>query len=141
MTGPARLVAGPLQKALYAALRADEGVTALVDGRVYDDVPEPAEYPYLVIGAAVEEADNTHDTFGRQADIAVHLWDEVDGFLRPADVVDAVVRLLDHQRDALAIDGHQVVSIRFLDARMLRDPDPRIRHVPVRFRVNTQQEA
>ncbi|MBX7264924.1 DUF3168 domain-containing protein [Micromonospora sp. Llam7] len=141
MTGPARLVARPLQIALYSALRASARITGLLDERVYDHVPEPAEHPYLVIGEAVEQPDNTHDTFGRQADITLHLWDKVDGYLRPTEVVDALVELLDHQRDALAIAGHQVVSIRFLDARTLRAPDPQLRHVPVRFRVNTQQEA
>ncbi|WP_431729967.1 DUF3168 domain-containing protein [Verrucosispora sp. TAA-831] len=141
MTGPARLVAGPLQVALYAALRADPRVTELLAERVYDHVPEPAQYPYLVIGEALEEPDNTHDTVGRQADITLHLWDMVDGYLRPTEVVDALVQLLDHQRDALTITGHQVVSIRFRNARTLRTPDPRIRHVPVTFRVNTQQEA
>ncbi|MEU7617187.1 DUF3168 domain-containing protein [Micromonospora rifamycinica] len=140
MTGPARLVARPLQVALYTALRGSTAITGLLGDRVYDHVPEPAEHPYLVIGEAVEEPDNVHGGFGRQADITLHLWDVAEGFTGPTEVVDALVELLDHQRDALDIAGHRVVSIRFLDARTLRDPDPRIRHVPVRFRVNTQQE-
>ncbi|GGM14288.1 DUF3168 domain-containing protein [Micromonospora yangpuensis] len=141
MTGRARLVARPLQVALYTALTGSPAVTALLDGRIYDHVPEPAVHPYLVIGEAVEEPDNTHTSFGRQADITLHLWDQVDGFSRPTAIVAALVELLDHQRDALSIVGHRVVSIRFVDVRTLRDSDPRIRHVPVRIRVNTQQEA
>lgn len=141
MTGPARLAARPLQAALVAALKGSAAVTALVGGRVFDHVPEDAAYPYLVIGEALEEPDNTHDSFGRRLDEAVHVWDRVDGFARPMDIVAAIVALLDHQRTALTVAGHRVVSIRFLDARTLRDADPRIRHVPVRFRIHTQQEA
>jgi hypothetical protein len=137
---PARLVAQPLQVAVYRALRDDPAVAGLVDDRVYDHVPEPARHPYIVIGEAIETPDNAHGEFGRQVDIAVHIWDTADGYAPLLAIADAVVQLLDHQHTALTIVGHRVVAIRLIDVRTLRDPDPRIRHVPVRFRVNTAQE-
>lgn len=39
-----------LQVALVAALRADAGVSALVDARIYDEPPQNVTFPYVRIG-------------------------------------------------------------------------------------------
>jgi hypothetical protein len=142
VTAPvARAVGAPLQKALYATLSADEPLRVLL-GRpaVFDHVPETKRYPYVTIGEALETPDNAHGQFGRNVLLTVHVWSDQRGFLQGQQIVDRLVQLLDHQRGALAIQGHRVVSIRFENAEPVRDPDPDIRHVPVRFRVITEQE-
>lgn len=39
-----------LQKAVLAALKADPALSALIQGRVYDQAPEGALCPYLALG-------------------------------------------------------------------------------------------
>jgi len=39
-----------LQEALVAALRADAGIVALVDARVYDQPPQHVVFPYVRVG-------------------------------------------------------------------------------------------
>ncbi|MGW2547493.1 DUF3168 domain-containing protein, partial [Kitasatospora sp. NPDC001574] len=69
---------GPLQAALYTALTADEQLTAMVTG-VFDYVPEDTAYPYVVLGEAIETPHNTHDRYGRQTAITLHVWSQYRG--------------------------------------------------------------
>ncbi len=43
-----------LQKAVYAALVADDGVGALIGDRIYDGAPRDAVFPYVTIGRTTE---------------------------------------------------------------------------------------
>lgn len=138
MTPTAKSVLGPLQKAIYDRLHGDTALTALAG--VHDHVPEDVTGNYVVIGDGVENPDNTHDGFGRDTTITLHVWTPRRGYADASAIVDRIVALLDHQEAALTLPGHRVIAVYLARAQPLRDPDPKYRHVPVAFRVLTEQE-
>lgn len=140
MTSPLPAVRpmGPLQTAIYQRLTDAEDLGAAV----YDFVDEPdaASWPYITIGDGIETPANSHDSIGRETTLYLHVWSRYRGFSEANAVASRMTSLLDHQGDALDVDGQRVVSIRFEFSQNLRDPDPRIRHVAIRFRVRTEQQ-
>lgn len=124
-----------VQRAFYSRLSKD------LDVSVYDWVPEDAPYPYVVIGEATELADNTHDSFGRTLTLTLHVWTKGHGGFGPAlEIVDNIQRSLDHRLD-MELEGFRLVTLRLDQTLTMRDPDPLIRHAPVRFRVQVEQNA
>lgn len=131
----ARTALRAVQRAFYARL------TEALDVPVYDFVTEDTPYPYVVIGEATEVDDNTHDSFGRTLTQTLHVWTRGHGGFDPAlEIVDQIQQALDHKLD-LDIVGHRLVTLRLDQTLTMRDPDPLIRHAPIRFRVQTEQEA
>lgn len=122
-----------IQRALYDLL--NDGLSA----PVFDFVPEDQAYPYVAIGEATQVPDNAHDQYGSETTHVIHVWTEAEGWTQANSIADEVVRLLDHQQQNLVMDDHRAVSIRREMTRTMRDPDPRIRHVPLRFRIITEQ--
>lgn len=127
---------GPIQEAVYGVLAADAALGGLVSG-VFDEVPETAAYPYVVIGEALEQPDNRHGTFGRQTVITLHVWSKSRGFAEGNAIASRVVALLDHQ--PLTVVGRHHVVTRYEFSQTLRDPEPHVRHIPIRFRILTEQ--
>lgn len=133
-------VADPLldiQQGIYRRLTGDAALGLLVTG-IFDEVPEGQTYPYVVLGEVIATPRNAHGSFGREVVATLHVWDRFRGYSRGLAIMNRVVALLDHQ--PLTLAGHVVVSVRFEFSQTLRDPDPEIRHIPVRFRVTTEQE-
>lgn len=134
---PREMVAAPLQQAMYERAAADEALVAMVSG-VFDEVPETKVYPYVTLGEAIEQPDNTHSNYGAKTDVAFHIWSDYRGYLEGNTIGGRLVELFDHQ--PLEIEGHRVVTVRFKQTTPMRDPDPNLRHVIVRFQVITEQE-
>lgn len=128
----------PIQRGIFAALVADESLAELVDGRVYDHVPENAVYPYVTVGEAIAAPDNTLDGYGADTVAVVHVWSEYRGFVEPNAIGGLVVGILDRQ--PMRIEGHRVVAVRWKQTTPMKDPNPRVRHTVVRLQVVTEQE-
>jgi hypothetical protein len=130
---------GPIQQALYERLTDDAELMGLVSG-VFDHVPEGTQRPYVVVGEATSIPDNRHGGFGRQSTATLHIWTRERGFRTAQQIEDRIVQLLDHQ--PLGVDGLHTVAVRFEFSQTLVDPEPPgdIRHIPIRFRVITEQE-
>ncbi|MFJ4863397.1 DUF3168 domain-containing protein [Streptomyces sp. NPDC088748] len=137
MTAPTAL--GPVQAAVYARLTGDATLMALLSG-VYDFVPESVAFDYVVIGEATEIPDNRHGGFGRETTLTLHVWSKYRGHARGQRIAARITALLDHQPLTIA-DLHHV-STRFEFSQTLTDPEPPgdIRHIPMRFRITTEQE-
>lgn len=132
----ARSALADIQRAIYGVLSGDATLGVLVSG-VYDDVPEDAAFPYVVLGESMETPRNSHSSFGRETVVTLHVWSKQAGFTEANAVLEELVALLDHQ--PLSIVNHHHISTRFEYSQTLRDPDPTIRHVPARFRIVTSQ--
>ena len=126
----------PIQVAIRTVLLADSALSAAVSG-VYDYVPEDADFPYITVGEATEVPDDTHQTFGHQSVITLHIWTRTRSHKDGLELLEHVKRLLDRQ--PLNVNGRHTVQVRHEFAQTLRDPDPEIRHIPARFRVTTQE--
>ena len=108
---------------------------------VFDYVPEEQPYPYVTVGEAVETPDNVHGRFGRRVAIVAHVWTKSrEGFGPALAIAGELQQLFDRRHADVPIVGHRLESIRLVDARPMRDPDPLIRHVPVTLAVHTEQE-
>lgn len=128
---------GPIQDAVYGVLSGDATLGALISG-VFDEVPEGTPYPYVTLGEALEQPDNAHDRFGRQSVLTLHVWSLHRGFSEANAIASRVVALLDH--NPLTVVGRHHVVTRYEFSQSLRDPDtPGLRHIPLRFRVITEQ--
>jgi hypothetical protein len=124
--------AWPLQQAIYARLTGDASLMGAVSG-VYDYVPEGAAYPYVAIGEAVEVPNDSHDRPGLTVTFTLHIWSRYRGTKQAIQILGHVDRLLN--RTPLAVAGFRDVSLVVESSQMMRDPDPEIRHVPVRLRA------
>jgi peptidoglycan/xylan/chitin deacetylase (PgdA/CDA1 family) len=125
-----------IQVAVRDALLDDNDIAQAVTG-VYDYVPETAAMPYITVGEATETSDNTHNTFGHQTTVTLHIWTRQRGHKQGLELLQQVKKVLDRQ--PLDIDGRHTVLIRHEFTQTLRDPDPEVRHIPARFRVITQE--
>ena len=133
----------PIQTAVFSLLDADfveSGAGTLgalgVEG-VFDEVPEGTNKPYVAVGEAYETPDNSHDRKGRRTVVTVHVWSDQQGFKESVEIADRIVDLLDHT--SLTIAGWTHIATRFDFMQTLRDPDPDIRHVPIRFVVTAEE--
>lgn len=128
--------ARPLQRAVYQQLVGDPVLTARAG--VYDEVPETARYPHVVIREITETPLDSHDRQGLRADVHLSIWSRYRGFTECAEVLELVDGLLD--RVPLVVPGWADVSIAHDFHAFLRDPNPDLRHCPIRYRVWLSQE-
>lgn len=122
----------PVQTAFYAALTGSADLMSRVSG-VYDEVPEPAPYPYVSFGTIVETVDDAHDHQGLEVIVVVHVWSHYQGNAEVADIFSAVDAALD--RVPLTVAGFTDVSVSTLQHEVIKDPDPDIRHINAQYRV------
>lgn len=127
------------QQAIYSVLTGDPTLMGLITG-VFDFVPEDVAYPYVALGEVITTPDNRHRGFGRQVVETLHIWTKERGFAGALAIEDRITQLLDHQ--PLTLPGHHTVSVRYEFSQALTDPEPPgdIRHIPIRFRITTEQE-
>lgn len=128
----------PLQAALHARLTADAQLAGLIGRRVYDDVPEDARFPYVSLGEDFELPDDDHGGLGAEVTVTLHVWSKYRGWAEALAVAGRIQALL--HRQPLTVAGRRVISVKHEQTSKLRDPDPTIRHVPIRLRIITEQE-
>jgi hypothetical protein len=127
-----------LQQAVFERLTTDAGVLALLGGapRVYDDTPQPAEFPYITFGqSTLRDA----DTDGRRADehvFTLHIWSRGGGRRECHRLIDVLRTTLHDQ--PMALDGHWLVNLRHEFSEARRDSDGETLHGIVRFRALTE---
>ncbi|WP_228995326.1 DUF3168 domain-containing protein [Streptomyces sp. DH8] len=128
----------PVQGALVSLLRGDTALKALAPS-VYDYLPEDVPYPFIVVGEATETADNSHDRFGRQTVVTLHVWSQYRGYAQVLRIGARINALLDHQ--PLAVPGLDHIVTRYEFSQTLTDPEPPgdIRHLVLRYRIITEQ--
>lgn len=126
-----------LQQAFHARLTADAPLLALLGGpRIYDDVPQCAEFPYVTFGQSTERDWSTGSEDGREHTVTLHVWSRAHG-RKEAVAVLAAARAALHD-NSLTLVGHRLVNLRheFSDAR--RDTDGETYHGTARFRAVTE---
>jgi hypothetical protein len=120
-------VSAALQKLLYDALRTDAGVSAMVDGRVYDHIPADeqgsvtAAYPHIGFGAYDFVPDDSDCIFSGEHTIQIDIWSRAVGKVEAKTITDAVRRLLrDYEAD---MGDFGLVEMRVDLAQVIGDPD------------------
>jgi hypothetical protein len=125
-----------LRAAIHAALAADGALTTLLGGpNVYDEVPREAAFPYVTLGEArIADASSASEA-GLDHQITLHAWSRQGGHREAHEIAGALLQALDNA--PLALDGHQLVNLRFALADIRREADGRTYHALVRFRALT----
>ena len=121
---------------VLAALKADPAVAALVGGRVFDQAPEGAEHPHLVIGQC-ESRPVAADGGGVEQRLTltgVSRFDRSD----EAKAVAAAVRACLHEA-VLEADGVRTATLRANFADVFRAGDGRRTYAVVRLRAVTEE--
>lgn len=122
-----------LQQAVFTRLGAVAAVTALVSTRIYDNAPQSAVFPYIVVGDDTAIPADTHSTKGSDNTITVHSWSRYRGRKEIKQIQQAVYDAL-HQH-ALVVSGAATVNCGWEYAESFLDADGLTRHGVQRFRV------
>lgn len=128
-----------LQKAINLALRSDAALVALLGGaKIFDDVPQGSEFPYLTFGQSSARDWSTGTDTGHEHVITLHVWSRAAGRRQIYAIVGAVEAVL-HDK-SLTLSGYRLINLRheFSDAR--RDPDGDTYHGIVRYRAVTEPQ-
>lgn len=123
------MIGDEVQTAIFEALTASP---AIAEGRVYDSVPEGAQFPYLTIGDEQVSDDGNACDDGWEVYADVHVWSRSVGFPEAKALIAAAVSRLT-AIDAIA--GKTLISVALDGTRIFRDPDGETSHgvITVRF--------
>jgi hypothetical protein len=111
-----------VQKEVYDLLIADAGVDALVNNRIYDNIPEQETFPYIVIGRNDTFDDHgSHTTNGFSGDLQIDVWDNGRGAKTTKQVMAAIYTVL--HKTELTITGHSTINLRRASTSTLIEDD------------------
>ena len=125
-----------LQKAMLARLKADPALDALLAGRVFDQAPEGAETPTLVIGRCESRPVAAADC-GVEQRLTLTVVSRFVG-MEEAKAVAAAVRAC-LEAAALEADGVRPATLRTVFSDVFRAGDGRRTYAVVRLRAVTEE--
>ncbi len=126
-----------LQRSVYEALAADAALLGLLGApRIFDDVPQRSEFPYLTLGQSTVRDWSTGNDDGDEHLLTLHVWSRAEGRRETHELMSALKAAL-HER-ALALDGHRLVNLRHELSEARREPDGETYHGIVRLRAVTE---
>ncbi len=127
---------GALQKAMLAALKADPALSALVQGRVFDQPGPDAICPYLALGRC-ESRPVAADGGGVEQRLTLTGVSRFDG-TEEAKAMAAAVRACLHET-TLEADGVRTTTLRATFADVFPAGDRRRTYAVVRLRAVTEE--
>jgi hypothetical protein len=123
-----------LQKAIFTALDGNiTDVNSAAIGGVYDDVPEGAAYPYVVIGEETQENVSTKSSDLHEHTLTIHVWSQYRGRREIKEIMAQVYDLLHDQ--SLSVTNAVLVDLKQEFSRDLVEGDGITRHGIMRFRA------
>lgn len=131
------MTAVSLQDAMILALRGNDRVSSLVDGRIYDNAPKGVKEPYITLGPFQEIDDSAECIDGAEAYQQIDVWTKEAGSQRGCKEVCRAVKKALHDQD-MSIGEGAVVLIEVTDWRVTPDPEKFIAHGIVNVRVLTE---
>lgn len=126
-----------LQGAFVTRLKADVPLTALVQGRVYDQPPSPVAYPYVTLGEAQTLRDDATCISGSEIYLTLHAWSQAVGFPQVKQVAEAVVESL--HLAPIALPTNRLISLMHRQTRVFRDADGLTSHAVIEFVAHTEK--
>jgi len=131
------VIAPALQMAIFQHLAADNALTALLGGAIYDAIP-PATPPatYALIGA--EEVLDRSDKTGHGAEhrLTISVVTNASGFLAAKQVAARICDLL--EAPVLALSRGRLVAMWFDRAEARKTEGDQTRRIDLRFRARVE---
>mgnify|MGYP003639776546 FL=1 len=122
-----------LQTAVFSKLSTDSNLTSVLKAKVFDDIPENTDYPYVQLGEDTAIDYGTKDQTGSEVSVNVDVWSRYRGSLEAKNIMDRVHTLL--HDSSLSVTGSNFINMRFEFSDIIRDPDGITRHGVMRFRA------
>ena len=122
-----------IQKAIYDALIADSLLQNIVYNRIYDDVPQTTDYPYVTLGEDISTDESTDDGIRRISSVVIHIWSRFRGREEVKSIQDRIERILN--RAELTIADYEFVGIHIEQTDSFLDQDGLTRHGTMSFRT------
>lgn len=130
----------PVQAAIVAALKAYAPLTSIVGSRVYDNVPNGAQKPYVSIGPTQFLPASGECIDGGDVVIQLDGWSEGPTSVEAKQIGAAIIARLRNFAEALE-DGARLVDFQIEQARYLREPDGVTQHAVVIVRAAAEPVA
>lgn len=129
-----------LRAAVLSQLSQDEGLVAVLgQDRIYDEVPQTASAPYVVLaGIESREAGASMDE-AQEHRLTLNIWSRQGGLSETLLAADRIVSSLDGKDMELA--GHRLANFRWLSTDARRVSDGRHRFASLRFRALTEPDV
>lgn len=127
-----------LQMAVYSCLSTDPTLDALVNGAVFDAVPNAPPDLFVALGPeqAVDRSDKTGN--GARHDLQISVVTTRDGYLAAKTAAALVSDAL--LSSTLLMSRGRVVSMRFLRAKARRDEGEGTRRIDLWFRARVDDD-
>lgn len=120
-----------VQAAVFAALTAAS--PAIASGRIYDDPPPDAAFPYVEIGEGQTIPDDASGDGGVAETIDLHVWSTYRGQKEAKEIAARIYDTL--HGVALTVPGRASALAWVRTRRIFRDPDGVTRHAVVSVEV------
>ncbi len=121
-----------LFKAQFTRIEAETAYT------VYDDNPEQAAYPYIVMGEITARDWSAKSEPGQEVYATVHIWSQYKGRKEADDMSDGVLQALTKRPLDLSPDFGEVLGV-FDSYDLIIDIDGKTRHGILRMRYLIQE--
>lgn len=135
-----------IQKAVFTALT----TPAIVDvgARVYDLVPQNAEYPHIELGGGSASDWSAADLSGEEHTVEVHVWTRARGYAQARRIMADVKTALHEQSLSMTSittdvpfendswwtgEADALIDIRFVDSQLFLDADGLTQHGVLTF--------
>jgi hypothetical protein len=129
-----------LQKAAYQALTADAALSSLLgESWLYDDAPQNAPFPYVVIDQMRLNDWSTGTERGSEHILMLHVWSRHRGKREVYEISDAIRAALDDAE--LTLDDNRLINLTHQYSDLKRDEDGETWHTVMRFRAVTEPAA
>lgn len=121
-----------MQGAIVARLRADPNLAAIISGRVFDNVPKDADFPYVTYGPVDALTDDADCITGFDLAIQLHVWSRAVGYPESKRIAD-LIRVSLHQADDIDLPVNALALIEHRQTTTTRDPDGLTSHAIMQF--------
>ena len=123
-----------LQRAVFARLAGDAGLTALLGGaKIHDHAPAHVAFPYVTFGRLSVFDWSTATEGGSEQIFTLHVWSKGQGKKETLAIMEAVRALIDDA--GLTLTGHHLVLIRLDSVETRYDDEQAVHHGLMRFRA------
>lgn len=123
-----------LQKAIYQILAASLPLQAIVAGRIFDEVPQGEDYPYIVIGDDDLKPWDLDCKLGFEALITIHAFSRYKGRKEAKEIGAKIYDLL-HNASIVTDNFASAVCVLDMQTTMV-EGDGVTRHLVARFRAD-----
>lgn len=123
-----------LQKAIYQILAASLPLQSIVAGRIFDEVPQGEDYPYIVIGDDDLKPWDLDCKLGFEALITIHAFSRYKGRKEAKEIGAKIYDLL-HNASIVTDNFASAVCVLDMQTTMV-EGDGVTRHLVARFRAD-----